>query len=474
MKECIDLKEVTFSNASIADNTGRIFFWKGHLFRAIRCEAVDRVKDMFSCGMIDDLVNNNLFPESWISDYKLEGYGLVIEHRKIPVITYPYEWTFSMLKDAAITVLKINLIARKYGYQTKDCHVFNVVFENLQPKFVDLGSFIKVHDKSKFWIAYPTFIIDYFFVLNRWCSGDYYTARRILSSPHRMPYEVYLIYKYPLFRFLNMEILKKIAKIYFGLMRISSISSSSIKQKIPYPLGYFVAYLKDKNLLQSKKVNFSLLIKKVEKFSKKRYFSRWSSYHNEYYDDKGNLLSIPRFNRIIDIIKSYDIKSVVELAGNQGIFSRLLLERTNVENVICTDYDENAVDFMYHVLKKEKSKIIPAVLDFIMPICACFKGRPPWDRFKSDAVVVLAVTHHLLLTQNVLIDCVLNTIKSYTKRYIFVEFMPMGLYNGKSAPPVPSWYNINWFKRYFEKYFSIILIEELGKNRVLFFGEILK
>jgi len=474
MREYIDLNEVTFSNCSLADNTGRIFFWKDRLFRAISYEAADGVKDMFSCGMIDDLVNNNLFPESWITDYELDGYGLVIEHRKIPVVTYPYEWSFLMLKDAAVTVLKTNLVARKYGYQTKDCHGFNIVFDRLQPKYVDLGSFVKVQDKSKFWMGYIEFILYYYNTLNIWRSGDYYTARRILSDPRSMPYEVYLMYKYSLLRFLNIEILKKITRMYSKLMTISSISSSSIKNKMPYPLGHFIAYLKDRDLLRSKKVDFSLLIRKVEKFSRKKYFSPWGSYQNEFYDDKGNLVPSPRFDRIINIIKSYNIESVIELGGNQGVFSRLLIERTNIEKVICTDYDENAVDTMYRLLKKEMIKIVPAVLDFILPICACCNDEPPYERFKSDGVIALAVTHHLLLSQNISIDYIFRSIKNYSKRYVFIEFMPMGLWDGKKAASVPPWYNIEWFKSSLKKYFDIILVEELGKNRVLFFGELRK
>jgi hypothetical protein len=62
----------------------------------------------------------------------------------------------------------------------------------------------------------------------------------------------------------------------------------------------------------------------------------------------------------------------------------------------------------------------------------------------------------------------------YSKRYVFIEFMPLGLWNGKSAPPVPLWYNLDWHRNSFQNYFSIILEEKIEENRILFVGELLK
>ena len=89
--------------------------------------------------MIESLVSNGRFPESRITDYSLDGYGLVIEHENIYPVTYPYEWTFELLKDAALAVLETNLIAQRYGYETVDAHGFNVLFDGSKLKFIDLA-----------------------------------------------------------------------------------------------------------------------------------------------------------------------------------------------------------------------------------------------------------------------------------------------------------------------------------------------
>lgn len=92
---------------------------------------------------------------------------------------------------------------------------------------------------------------------------------------------------------------------------------------------------------------------------------------------------------------------------------------------------------------------------------------------KSDIVMALAVTHHLILTQQYQINDIFNTLKSYSNKYVFVEFMPLGLWNGHNNPTVPDWYTVDWFKEHFEKYFKLLKIDHYEKNRILFIGEII-
>ena len=179
MVKKIPLAEAKFSIASIGDDVGRVFSWQNRIFRAIRHDAVETVRDIFSSGMLKELVDSNFFPKSWITDLKIDNYGLIIEHEKIHPVVYPHEWSFSMLKDAAVAVLQVNLIARKYGYQTKDCHGYNLLFDGPHIKFVDLGSFTKI-DNTRGWIALEQFNRCYYYPLLIWSGGDDYVARRML------------------------------------------------------------------------------------------------------------------------------------------------------------------------------------------------------------------------------------------------------------------------------------------------------
>ena len=469
----IDPNEVEFSGLSRVDDVGRIFFWQGRVLRAINNHAIETVKSIFSSGMWNELVSENLVPKSWITDYAMDGYGLIVEHEKIHPIIYPYEWSFSMFKDAAITVLRVNAIARKYGYQLKDCHGYNVAYDCMKPKYVDFGSFIKMEIDSTGWLAYKEFLRYYYGPLFIWSSGNYYVARgTLLNESEIMPYDGYLLYRYPVLRLIDSDLLRMLTELYFKYGKISTTPYAKIKAKLPNYLGDLICFLKQKKLLPFQSVDPLSLIKNIQRIHKKEYGTKWGKYHDEYYDTYGRPVSSPRFDRIIDIMKSYNIKSVLEVGGNQGAFSRLLLERTKVECVVCTDYDENAVDLMYQASQNLNLALVPAVMDIITPSITYF-GKYPHERFKSDVVMALAVVHHLVLSQKVSIAQVFKTLSAYSRRYVFIEFMPLGLYAGKSIPNVPSWYTLDWFRKSFETYFRILLIEKLEKNRILFVGELL-
>ena len=71
----------------------------------------------------------------------------VLKTEKIPFISYPYEWSFSQLKAAAIKTLKINLIALNYGMILKDASMFNVQFIGYKPIFIEVNNLLKFNIK---------------------------------------------------------------------------------------------------------------------------------------------------------------------------------------------------------------------------------------------------------------------------------------------------------------------------------------
>ena len=101
-----------------------------------------------------------------------------------------------MLKDAADAVLKLNIISNKYGYQTADCHGFNILFDGCTPRFIDLGSLIEIGSQEKNWVAYDEFLRCYYHILLIWSKGKSYYAHRILSDNYWRrftPYDSYYL-----------------------------------------------------------------------------------------------------------------------------------------------------------------------------------------------------------------------------------------------------------------------------------------
>ena len=186
--------------------------------------------------------------------------------------------------------------------------------------------------------------------------------------------------------------------------------------------------------------------------------TQWGNYHL----DSGMLLPsgeiklTKRMDVILELIKTYKPSSVLELAGNNGVLSREIAKISTVGSVVCSDSDYQAVDGLYSIIKKEKkSKILPILLDF-MSLPSNGAVEPPENRLKSELVIALAVTHHLILTQNFKLDFIIERFSKFTEKYLIVEFMPLGLFNGKYAPPVPTWYTKDWFITGINKKFNIL------------------
>ena len=88
----------------------------------------------------------------------------VLKHERIPFVSYPYEWPFSMLKDAALLQLDLNLAALEEDMILKDSSPYNVQFKGSKPVFVDVGSFERLREGEP-WIGYRQFCMLYLYPL---------------------------------------------------------------------------------------------------------------------------------------------------------------------------------------------------------------------------------------------------------------------------------------------------------------------
>ncbi|TAE00525.1 MAG: hypothetical protein EAZ97_05595 [Bacteroidetes bacterium] len=471
MKISINSSEIVFSNLSLTDEIGKVFFWENRVFRAIYSPFTDWANDLFSCGLMTELIEKQLVPNSKISNYTLEDFDLVLEHEKIEPVSYPYEWTFSMLQAAAVLVLEVNQIAQKYGYQTKDCHPFNVLFCGTKPVFIDIGSFVKREKDFKGWIAYEEFLKSYEYVLKIASVQDFLLTKRLSMGGDYISHESFYHFQYPFSRILSLDTLKKNLQRYFKFRRLESFESEKLRAKLPNFVVSIIEKMKKQKLIPFQKINFEQLRKKILGIKPPKRQTFWGNYHDLFLAD-GKLSSTLRFDRIIEIFGKHDIKTVFEVAGNQGVFANLMLQKLPLQHIICSDYDENAVDQMFLFAKKNKQeKLFPVLLNFFCPILTSF-SKPPQERFKADLLVALAVTHHLILTQKIRIETIFENVKQYAQKYVAIEFMPLGLYDGKTNIPMPDWYAKDWFKSHFEKHFDLLVEEQLEANRILFFGKI--
>src|SRR4051812_10983447 len=107
-RSVVPLEAVRFFSSDSPAHTARLFEYEGNFFRAVRPEHEAFFRGLFEKNIIQCLVEQGLLIETEISPLKLEGFPMVLQHRRVPYITYAAEWAAPALKDAALLQAKLN------------------------------------------------------------------------------------------------------------------------------------------------------------------------------------------------------------------------------------------------------------------------------------------------------------------------------------------------------------------------------
>lgn len=400
------------SKLSVVDDIGTVYIGDKHIFRAINAAYIPHVKELLESGLIQELTLQGLFPQTEISNQTIDGYELVLQHEKISRVIYPFEWSPEMLRKAALCVLDVNECANRYGYELKDAHPFNVVFKYAQPMFVDFGSIVR-QKNSNMWLARSEFISCYINNLLLVENGFQSLYKNAFHLKGFSSDEIFRINN-RLANILGNSISNKIRYFTHYYKNGRLINNSKIESKFKNNfIRMFVKFFLCSDFLPFRKESMSSLKSRLKRISLS-HKTMWGNYHSDskYLINNGDIKLPQRMEWVVGQVKNLPVSTVIELAGNEGVLSRSIAELPHIKEVICTDYDECAVDSLFLNLKKEK--IYTSCFDFVNEIHEQILPER-FNRFKSDMVIALAVTHHLVLTQQYSIDYIFTTISSFTK-----------------------------------------------------------
>src|SRR5687768_15119245 len=140
--ETIPPEEVAFHSLSFGDPSGRLFWWRGRLFRAIAAQHAPFFHQLLGTGVFQDLVRKGLVVPTSETSLSLSGYDLVLEHEVVPFVSYAAEWCGAMLRDAALAVLDLEQELLESGLTLQDAHPWNLLFRGAYPQYVDVGSIV--------------------------------------------------------------------------------------------------------------------------------------------------------------------------------------------------------------------------------------------------------------------------------------------------------------------------------------------
>jgi len=455
--------------SSFRDNSGFIFYHKGEIFRAITFSYKDNYDHLIKSGLYNYLVEEKLLiPHSIerletlreeVSSYKSDAkIYKVIQPDKIDFISYPYEWCFSQLKDAALTTLKIQKVALKYGMTLKDSSAYNIQFFRGRPIFIDTLSFEIVNDGEP-WQAYNQFCKNFLVPLALAAFSDVRLNLMLMNFIDGIPLD------------LAVKILRKKAFLNPGV--------------------FVHLYLHNKFQLRYSDKEESLSVKKkwmskeallrlvgnlettINKLRLKKNKTKWSNYYSDAHHSTTYLKDKK------EIVKSYIDKvkpnRVIDLGANDGEFSKLAAESSRI--VFAYDSDPYCIEMCYnHTKQNNILNILPLIVDLANPSPSIGWSNSErssiLERSNADLVLALAIIHHLCISNNVPFNLLADFFEKIGD-WLIMEFIP------KNDPMVKKLllhrkdifenYNVEIFESEFLKYFSIIEYKKVsGTGRIIY------
>lgn len=431
--------------ASFRDPSGFMFHKDGVLYRQINQQYRDDYLQLMNSGLYETLVDKRLLIPHMDAPIPAPAPDLafkIIQPEPVHFISYPYEWSFNQLKDAALTTLRIQKIAVKYAMSLKDSSAYNIQFHKGRPVLIDTLSF-ENYQAGKPWSAYRQFCQHFLAPLSIMAYLDYRLSGLLKSNIDGLPLD------------LASRLLPLRTRFNPSLLFHIHLHASSQRR--------YAGKKPDTRRSVSESAFLGLIESLQSSVRRLKYSGRdagWSGYYQEEHSYTSSGLEHKK-ELVQEYLSFIQPKSVWDLGANTGLHSRLACNAG--ANTIAFDFDPVAVDLNYQEVKASgETTLLPLVQDLTNPSPAIgWQSRERsslFDRADADTILALALVHHIAIGNNVPLDQ-LGEFFQRLARWLIVEFIP------KEDPQVQRLliaredifpdYTVEGFERAFSNYFSI-------------------
>ena len=402
---------------SFRDPAGNIFYQNGKIFRILSTLGENRISFILKNKILEQsikkkfLVNTSVLNEGDKIKNNIYQENIILEHEEIPFISYPYEWSFSQLKEAAIFHLDFNLFLLENNVNLIDSSAYNVQFIDNQPIFIDVLSMKEYKDGTP-WEGHKQFCENFLNPLilkskkgikfNNWFKGNIEgietsELNKILNLFDKFSYNI----------FVHVHLLNKLEEKFKNK---KSLKLNSVRK----------TFLSKNQLMAMMKQlrNF------ISKLKDHKSISTWDTYSIE------NSYSNSAENEKKEIVRKFFIKNrfnlVCDLGCNDGEYSEIALNNS-CNRVIGFDFDLNAIEKAFIRSKKKNLNFLPLYFDASNP-----STKLGWDenerksfkeRANFDGLIALAFEHHLAIAKNIPLKDVIKWLTSLAPKGL-IEFIP--------------------------------------------------
>ncbi len=328
---------------------------------------------------------------------------------RVAFISYPYEWSFGELKDAALATLSIQKRALKLGMSLKDASAYNIQFHNGRPTLIDTLSF-ETYKEGEPWVAYRQFCQHFLAPLALMAYRDVRLSQLLRVHIDGVPLD------------LASSLLPMRTRWNLGLASHIHLHASAQKHYADVSVSE-----ERRGRKMSKEALLGLiesLQATVRKLVWKPTGTEWANYYaaTNYTDTAFEHKKV----LVREWVSKIEAKTVWDLGANAGIFSRIAADAGAY--VISSDIDPAAVEMNYLLVKeKEEENILPLVLDLTNPSPAIGWSNLERESFlqrgPTDVTLALALVHHLAISNNVPFSRVAEFFAG-CGNWLIIEFVP--------------------------------------------------
>ncbi len=393
-------------SSSYKDPNGFVFLQDGIYYRSVHSLYKLQYMQLMQSGLYEKLIQIKLLiPHEEVEHIPLEQDQFVIlKPVQLPLISYAYEWSFSMLQDAAICTLQCALEAISFGMILKDANTFNIQFLAGKPVLIDTLSF-DIYNPKESWIAYRQFCEHFVAPLLLMKYNHTSLNKLLIAYPNGIPLSV-CASMLPMKARLNIH-----AYLHIFLQQIISTKGAQSNHQ--------QAVFSQQKLLHL----LHGLISFIQKLKAPNAQTTWDNYYAE------TILSKDYLARKKELVSTYlqriPFDTLLDLGANDGEFS-LLYQNTN-KTIIAVDEDRNCIEHLYQFCKKNNvTNIHPLIVDLTVPSPSLgwnIDERPAiFSRIKADVTLALALIHHLAIANNLPLEKIISFFHSLSE-YLIIEFV---------------------------------------------------
>ena len=395
---------------SFRDPSGFLFCREGSIYRQINITYKENYDHLMNSGLYETLVGAELLiphEEVGIEGARPDDAYKVIKPQSIPFVSYPYEWSFSQLKHAALTTLGIQKMSLDFGISLKDSSSYNIQFRRGRPVLVDTLSFERYREGQP-WVAYRQFCQHFIAPLALMSYRDVRLSQLLRVYIDGVPLD------------LASSLLPLRTRFVFSLFCHIHLHARSQKHFADRPV--------DTSRHKMGRFRFLGLIDSLESAVKGLKWRPSGTEWAEYYQETN--YSAHALEHKKEIVSAFldrvNPKNVWDLGANLGMFSRIASDKGI--QTISFDVDPAAVERNYLGCgARGDTDILPLLLDLTNPSPGIGweneERMSIQDRGPADTVLALALVHHLAISNNVPLARIADFFSSICNSLI-IEFVP--------------------------------------------------